>query len=62
MFNENTLFIIDEFHNLSKTNISDKNDDIYKLLKSIRKILFMSATPRIYDIEYEEENDNEDSQ
>ncbi len=52
LFNpQNTLFIIDEFHNLSKNNISDKNDDIYKLLISNHKILFMSATPRIYDIE-----------
>ena len=52
LFNpQNTLFIIDEFHNLSKNNISDKNDDIYKLLISNHKMLFMSATPRIYDIE-----------
>jgi superfamily II DNA or RNA helicase len=62
LFN-NPLFIIDEFHNLSKANISDKNNDIYKLLKSTHKILFMSATPRIYDIEYDydenEEYDNE---
>jgi superfamily II DNA or RNA helicase len=55
------LFIIDEFHNLSKANISDKNNDIYKLLKSNHKILFMSATPRIYDLEYDDnEEDNEE--
>jgi hypothetical protein len=52
---DNPLFIIDEFHNISKTNIIDENNDIYKLLHSNNKILFMSATPRIYDIEYEEE-------
>jgi superfamily II DNA or RNA helicase len=46
------LFIVDEFHNLSKANILDETDNIYKLLKSNHKILFMSATPRIYDIEY----------
>jgi superfamily II DNA or RNA helicase/ribosomal protein S17E len=52
LFDKDTLFIIDEFHNLSKNNISDKDDDIYKLLITNHKILFMSATPRIYDIEY----------
>ena len=51
------LFIIDEFHNLSKANITDENNDIYKLLISKQRILFMSATPRIYDIEYDEDND-----
>jgi len=53
---DNPLFIIDEFHNISKTNIIDENNDIYKLLHSKHKILFMSATPRIYDIEYDEED------
>ena len=52
---ENVLFIIDEFHNLSKANINNIDNDIYKLLKSNHKILFMSATPRIYDIENDEE-------
>ena len=52
LFND-VLFIIDEFHNLSKANIFDETDNIYKLLKSNHKILFMSATPRIYDIEYD---------
>ena len=60
LFDEDTLFIIDEFHNLSKNNISDKDDDIYKLLITNHKILFMSATPRIYDIEYLDEYDNDD--
>ena len=59
LFDEDTLFIIDEFHNLSKNNISDKDDDIYKLLITNHKILFMSATPRIYDIEYLDDNDND---
>ena len=48
---KDALFIIDEFHNLSKANISEPDNDIYKLLISNHKILFMSATPRIYDIE-----------
>jgi superfamily II DNA or RNA helicase len=57
LFDKDTLFIIDEFHNLSKNNISDKDDDIYKLLITNHKILFMSATPRIYDIEYLDDED-----
>jgi predicted helicase len=52
---QNALFIVDEFHNLSKANISDDENNIYKLLMSDHKILFMSATPRIYDIEYDDE-------
>jgi superfamily II DNA or RNA helicase len=52
---KNALFIIDEFHNLSKANICNNTNPIYKLLVSNCKILFMSATPRIYDIEYDDE-------
>jgi superfamily II DNA or RNA helicase len=61
LFNKNdTLFVVDEFHNLSKANISDENNPIYKLLISDHKVLFVSATPRIYDIEEEDYyNDND---
>jgi superfamily II DNA or RNA helicase len=52
---KDALFIVDEFHNLSKANISDDENNIFKLLMSDHKILFMSATPRIYDIEYDDE-------
>jgi len=52
---ENSLFIIDEFHNLSKSNILNENDNINKLLISKNKILYMSATPKIYDIENDKE-------
>ena len=52
---KDALFIVDEFHNLSKANISDDENHIFKLLMSDYKILFMSATPRIYDIEYDDE-------
>jgi len=51
---ENTLFIIDEFHNITHSNLIDETNDMYKLLHSNHKILFMSATPRIYDIENED--------
>jgi superfamily II DNA or RNA helicase len=55
LFND-ALFIVDEFHNLSKSNISDSDNHIFKLLMSEHKILFMSATPRIYDIEYDDQS------
>jgi len=58
LFND-VLFIVDEFHNLSKSNILDETNNIYKLLISSHKILFMSATPRIYDFEYDDDYDNE---
>ena len=58
LFND-VLFIIDEFHNLSKSNILDETNNIYKLLISSHKILFISATPRIYDIEYDDDDNNE---
>ncbi len=43
------LIIIDEFHNISYNDIYDNIDSpMYKLLHSKCKIMFMSATPRIY--------------
>ena len=51
------LFIIDEFHNLSKNNVTNDDDDFYKLLNSNQRILFMSATPRVYEMEEEDYND-----
>jgi superfamily II DNA or RNA helicase len=60
-YTSDVLIIIDEFHNLSKTNVIDKNDDFNKILISDKKILFMSATPRVYDIEdLEDSNQNEE--
>ena len=52
------LFIIDEFHNLSKNNVTNEDDNFYKLLNSNQRILFMSATPRVYEMEYENYNDS----
>lgn len=54
------LFVVDEFHNLSKTNMTDDKDDFNKLLKSDNKILFMSATPRVYEMEDDLEFDAND--
>ena len=50
-YTNNVLFIIDEFHNLSKNNVVDEDDDFYKLLNSNHNILFVSATPRVYELE-----------
>lgn len=55
------LIIIDEFHNLSKNNVSNILDPFYKLLLSNNKFLLMSATPRIYELENETEIDNEEN-
>ena len=49
----NPLFIIDEFHNLSIANMTDEDNYFYKLLNSELKILFLSATPRVYEMENE---------
>lgn len=82
---KNPFIIVDEFHNLSKTNVSkyldnfannesdnesdnesennsddeeleENTDDFYQILKSDSKILFVSATPRIYELEADDEN------
>ncbi len=55
---KNPLIIIDEFHNLSKNNIypnENEEDNFNQILKSKNKFLFMSATPRIYELEDEGE-------
>jgi superfamily II DNA or RNA helicase len=50
------LIVIDEFHNLSLSQITPateatKQDPMYKILNSNNKVLYVSATPRVYDIE-----------
>ena len=54
------FIVIDEFHNLSKNNVSLDDDDFYKVLNSNNKFLFMSATPRIYELEEDGEALNDD--
>lgn len=53
----NAFIIVDEFHNLSYNNIYNEDDSINKIIniEDESKILFMSATPRIYELE-----DNDD--
>jgi len=59
---DNSIIIIDEFHNLSKANVIDKNDDFNMILVSNYKILFMSATPRVYELENQDLEELEDSE
>lgn len=50
------LIIIDEFHNLTKANISDPLNPFFQVLDSLdNKFLLMSATPRIYELENNED-------
>lgn len=51
---EDPLFIIDEFHNLSKNDLINEEYYFYHILHSDYKILFMSATPRVYELENED--------
>jgi superfamily II DNA or RNA helicase len=53
---KNKIIIIDEFHNLSKNDIFDNNTPFYKLLNSDTKILFMSATPKFFNLDDTEYN------
>ena len=53
----NVIIIFDEFHNISINNLTKEEDSIYKLLNSKEKILFLSATPRIYELENSEYED-----
>jgi len=47
----NYIIIVDEFHNISKNDILGLNEGgIHDILQSNSKILFMSATPRIFDL------------
>ena len=47
-----TLIIVDEFHNLSESNICEETDYMNQIITSIGfKKLFMSATPRVFDLE-----------
>ncbi len=41
--------LIDEYHNLSQNDLDKKENQLYKILHSEYKILFMSATPKYLD-------------
>ena len=59
---DDILIIIDEFHNLSKNNVYNKLDPFYKVLDTDNKILSLSTTPRIYELENEYLEDESDSE
>ena len=45
-------FVIDEFHNLTADNVLNKNNNFYKVLSQDKfNYLFLSATPRVYELE-----------
>ena len=48
---KNKIVIIDEFHNLSKNDVFNEESYFYKLLNSDVKILFMSATPKFFNLD-----------
>ncbi len=51
-----TLFICDEFHNLTAANVYEATDQMNKIITASGfKKLFMSATPRIFELEEEGE-------
>lgn len=54
------FIIIDEFHNLSYNNIYNEDDDINVIINCEYKMLSMSATPRIYELEGENDCDVND--
>jgi superfamily II DNA or RNA helicase len=56
---KNVFIIIDEFHNLSKNDIFNNESVMNKILISNKKILFMSATPKFFNLE-ESDYENED--
>ena len=44
--------IVDEFHNLTRDNVTDNENDFYKVLTQDKfNYLFVSATPRVYELE-----------
>ena len=53
---KNFIIIVDEFHNISKNDIMFPESGMYNILHSNSKIMFMSATPRIF---YFDDNDEE---
>jgi superfamily II DNA or RNA helicase len=54
---DNIILIVDEFHNLSYSNVTNKNNAINKIILSdkITKKIFMSATPKVYEIKKEDD-------
>jgi superfamily II DNA or RNA helicase/predicted small secreted protein len=58
-FMKDPFIIVDEFHNITKNNVTNEEDDFNKVLNSEVKMLFISATPRIYEMETENDDNEE---
>jgi hypothetical protein len=59
----NYIIIIDEFHNISKNDLvtGENKNNLCEILYSNSKILFMSATPKIFDLgEIDDSDENSD--
>lgn len=53
---EKICVVIDEFHNLSKNNVLNKEDNLNRILIQDKfNYLFLSATPRVYELEDDDE-------
>lgn len=48
---DDLLIIVDEFHNLTPNHLTNHNDDMYKILNTNTKTIYMSATPN-YAVEF----------
>lgn len=56
----NYIIIIDEFHNITANDLTGvKENGLYEIFLSNSKILFMSATPRMFNIEINDDNESE---
>ena len=55
---EDTLVVIDEVHNVSRTNLLDADDPLNNLLESRVAILSVSATPRSFAVENDDEGED----
>ena len=56
----NYIIIIDEFHNITANDLTGvKENGLYEIFLSNSKILFMSATPRMFNIEINNDNESE---
>jgi superfamily II DNA or RNA helicase len=44
---KNLIIIVDEFHNLTNNCLTNENNDMYKIINSDNKIIYMSATPKM---------------
>ena len=50
-FMDEVFIIVEEFHNISKSNITNESDNFYEVLHSDSKMMFMPATPRVYEVD-----------